>query len=89
MDLIQLNFFQLNTLTIHPRAVVVAHLVERSLLILEVHGSNPVIGQIYIEHLFTCLLSAVLKINIKEAGNCPFFFFIKNTPPLTHHDLAF
>ena len=27
----------------------------------EVRGSNPVIGKIYIEHLFTCLLSTVLK----------------------------
>ena len=34
-------------------AVVVAQLVEQSLLIPEVHGSNPVIHKIYIEHLFT------------------------------------
>ena len=38
----------------------VAQLVERSLLLPEVCGSNPVIGKIYIEHLFTCLLSTVL-----------------------------
>ena len=42
-------------------AVIVAQLVERSLPILEVHGSNPVIGKklfISIEHLFTvnCVL---------------------------------
>ena len=42
-------------------AVVVTQLVERLLPIPEVHGSNPVIGQIYIEHLFTYLLSTVLK----------------------------
>ena len=43
------------------RAVDVAQLVERSLLIPEVRGSNPVIDKIYIEHLFTCLLSTALK----------------------------
>ena len=46
-------------------AVVVAQLVERSLPIPEVRGSNPVIGNIYIEHLFTCLVSTVLKIRKK------------------------
>ena len=35
--------------------------VAQSLPIPEVRGSNPVIGKIYIEHLFTCLLSPVLK----------------------------
>ena len=40
--------------------VVVAQLVERSLLISEVRGSTPVIGKIYIEHLFV-LISTVLK----------------------------
>ena len=40
-------------------AVVVAQLVERSLLIPEVRGSNPVIGKKYIEHLFT--VNCVLK----------------------------
>ena len=43
------------------RAVVVAQLVERSLPTPEARGSNPFIGKIYIEHLFTCLLSTVLK----------------------------
>ena len=33
--------------------VVVAQLVERLLPTPGVRGSNPVIGQIYIEHLFT------------------------------------
>ena len=42
-------------------AVVVAQLVERSLPIPEARGSNKVIGEIYIEHLFTCLLLAVVK----------------------------
>ena len=41
--------------------VVVAQLVEQLLPIPEVHGSNPVFGKIHIEHLFTCLLSTVLK----------------------------
>ena len=36
-----------------PRAVVVAQLVERSLPIPEVRGSNPVIGKKIIGHLFT------------------------------------
>ena len=38
---------------------------------LEVRSSTPVIGKIYIEHLFTCLLSSVLnktKINKKRPG---------------------
>ena len=37
-------------------AVVVAQLVERSLPLAEVCGSNPVIGKIYIEHLLSTLL---------------------------------
>ena len=43
------------------RAVVVAQLVKWLLPIPEVCGSIPVIGKIYIENLFTCLLSTVLK----------------------------
>ena len=39
----------------------VAQLLEQLLPLAEVHGSNSVIGKIYIEHLFTCLLSTVLK----------------------------
>ena len=42
--------------------VVVPQLVQRSLLIPEVRGSNPVINKFFIEQLFTCLLSSVLKI---------------------------
>ena len=56
-------------------AVVVAQLVERSLPIPEARSSNKVIGEIYIEHLFTCLLLAVVKrrkFKKKEAGNGPF-----------------
>ena len=34
------------------RAVVVAQLVQQSLPLSEVHSSNPVIGKIYIVHLF-------------------------------------
>ena len=49
--------------------VAVAQLVERLLLIPEVHGLNPVIGKIYIELLFICLLSTVGMAH----------FFIKNT----------
>ena len=41
--------------------MVVAQLVECLLPILEARSSNPLIGKIYIEHLFTCLLSTVLK----------------------------
>ena len=37
----------------------------------EVHGSNPVIGQIYIEHLFTVNCIKKTKIKKKEAGNGP------------------
>ena len=36
-------------------AVVVAQLVERSLPTLEVHGSNPVIGKIYMERFLSTL----------------------------------
>ena len=45
----------------HWWEVVVAQLVERLLPIPEICSSNPVIGKIYIEHLFTCLKSTVLK----------------------------
>ena len=54
------------------RAVVVAQLVERLLPILEVRGSNPAIGQIYVENLFTINFIEKTKINEKEAGNGPF-----------------
>ena len=54
------------------RNVVVAQLVEQSLAIPEVRGSNPVIGKIYIEHLFTVNCIEKTKIKKKEAGNGPF-----------------
>ena len=38
-----------------------AQLVERWPPIPEVHSLNPVIGKLYIEDLFTCLLLTVLK----------------------------
>ena len=41
--------------------VVMAQLVQQLLPIPEVRGSTPVISKIYIEHLFTCLQSTVLK----------------------------
>ena len=55
--------------------VVVAQLVERSLPIPEVRGSNPVIGKnyLYIEHLFTvnCVLKR-RKIKKKRPGMAHF-----------------
>ena len=49
-------------------------LVEQSLLIPKVRGSNPVIGKkLYIEHLFTVNCIEKTKIKKKEAGNLPFF----------------
>ena len=53
--------------------VAVAQLAERPLPILEVRGSNPVIGKnVYIEHLFTVNCIEKTKIMEKEAGNDPF-----------------
>ena len=46
-----------------------AQLVEQSLAIPEVRGSNPVIGKIYIEHLFPVNCIEKTKIKKKEAGN--------------------
>ena len=57
-------------------AVVVAQLVERSLPIPEVHGSNPVIGKNYLYSTFvSCQLC--IENNEKEAGDGPFFFLKK------------
>ena len=39
-----------------------------------VRGSNPVIGKIYIEHLFTVICIGKRKIKEKEALNGPFLF---------------
>ena len=50
-----------------------AQLVERSLPIPEVRGSNPVIGKIYIETIFYCQLQLKRGKKEKEAGNDPFF----------------
>ena len=47
-------------------------LVERSHWIIEVRGSNQVIGKIYIEHLLTVNCIEKTKIKKKEAGNDPF-----------------
>ena len=44
-------------------AVVVAQLVERSIMTPEVHNSNPIIGKIYIQH---CLLSTEVKDQNRE-----------------------
>ena len=52
--------------------VVVAQLVERSLSIPEVCGSNAVIGNIYIEHLFTINCIEKTKINKKISGMAHF-----------------
>ena len=56
-------------------AAVVAQLVERSLPIPVIRGSNPVIDKLSY-WTFICLLSVVLKGDNKEkkeAGNGPFF----------------
>ena len=52
--------------------VVVAQLVERSLPIPEVHGSNPVLDKICIENLFTVNCIEKTKIRKKETGNGSF-----------------
>ena len=49
---------------------MVAQLVERLLPISEVRRSNPVIGKIYIDRLFTVKCFEKAK---KEARNGPFF----------------
>ena len=51
----------------------VAQLVEWSLLISEVRGSNAVNGQNYIEHLFTTKCFEETKVKKLEAGNVAFF----------------
>ena len=67
------------------RAVLVAQLVERSLLIPEVHGSNPVIGKIYIEHLFT--VNSIEKTKIKKKR--PGMAHLKNKVNQSHFSLNF
>ena len=53
-------------------AVVVAQLVERSLAIPEDQGWNPVIGKIYIEHLFTVNCIEKTKLKKKRSGMAHF-----------------
>ena len=48
--------------------MVVAQLVEQSLLIPEVRGSNSVMGKNYIEHLFTVTCIEKKKIKKKRPG---------------------
>ena len=48
--------------------MVVTQLVERLLPIPEVRGSIPVIGKIYIEHLFTVNCIETKKIKKKRPG---------------------
>ena len=65
-----------NNINSQSRAVVVAQLVELSLPIPEVLGSNPVIRKIYLILLNICLLSTVYwrdENKEKEAGDGPFF----------------
>ena len=52
----------------YSRAVVVAKLKEWSLPTPEVYGSNPVISNIYIEHLFTVNCIEKTKIKKKRPG---------------------
>ena len=65
--------------------VVVAQLVERSLAILEVRGSNPFNGKIYIEHLFT--INCIEKTKIKKKGpgmsHLKKIFYLPNKRPKT------
>ena len=49
-----------------------AQLVERSLSVPEVYGSTPVIGKIYIEHLFVYCTEKT-KINKKRPRMAHFF----------------
>ena len=73
----------------HIRAVVLAQLTERSLPILEVCCSIPVIGKII---KGTCLLLTVDKTKIKknEAGNDSFKkYHVGNRPFLKLIDLLF
>ena len=50
-----------------------AQLVEQPLLIPEVRGSDPVIGKIYIDQLFTINCIEKKKINKKRPGMAHFF----------------
>ena len=61
------------------RAVVVAQMVGRSLPIPEAHGSNPVIGKIYIKH-FT--VNCIEKTKIKKKRLRMAHFFKKELRPV-------
>ena len=52
--------------------VVLAQLVERSLQTPEVRGSNPVMANFYIEHLFTENCKEKTKIKKKRPGMAHF-----------------
>ena len=61
VSLVQIRISTISTVSLATqviREVVVAQLVERSLMILEVRGSTPVIGKILLN---ICLFSTVLK----------------------------
>ena len=62
------NIYKLCVKQFTTRAVIVVQLVKPLLLILEVHGSNPVIGKIYVEHLFTVNCIEKTKIKKKRPG---------------------
>ena len=65
--------FVLNKYLTNNWEVVVAQLVEWSLPIPEIRGSNPDIDKIYIEHLFTVSCAEKTKIKKKKTGMAHFF----------------
>ena len=72
----------------HVWAVVVAQLVEQSLPIPEVRGSNPVIGKKLFTYLtFVCCQLCIEKTKIreKEAGNGPFLKKVIISPKSLSH----
>ena len=54
------------------RAVVVAQMVERSIPTPEVHGSNPVVGKLYITYTYTVNCIEKTKIMKKRPGMAHF-----------------
>ena len=66
------------SLPLLKRAVIVAHLVERSLPKPNVCGSNPVISKIYLEQVFAvnCIEKTKTE-KKKDPGNGPFFPLLK------------
>ena len=59
--------------------MVVAQLVEQSILTPEVRGSNPIIGKIYIAHLLTLNCIEKTKVKKKRPGMAHSFETFKNT----------